>query len=161
MTGPTGKTTLRFNTLTEERAMTAYDPDNIFAKILRGEIPAYKVYEDDDTLAFMDVMPQSDGHTLILPKVPSRNILDADPDVVAKVIKVVQKVAKAAVSAFGADGATVMQFNEAPAGQTVFHLHFHVVPRYLGVPLRPHTGKMADAALLSGQAEKLKAALAT
>lgn len=140
--------------------MTAYDSDNIFAKILRGDIPSYKVYEDDDTLAFMDVMPQSDGHTLILPKTPTRNILDVEPEVLAKVIKVTQKIAKAAVKAFEADGAVVMQYNEAPAGQTVFHLHFHVVPRYLGVPLRPHTGKMADGALLAGQAEKLKAALA-
>ncbi|CAI9401279.1 hypothetical protein ANOBCDAF_00664 [Pleomorphomonas sp. T1.2MG-36] len=140
--------------------MTAYDADNIFAKILSGDIPSHKVYEDDDTLAFMDVMPQSDGHTLILPKTPSRNILDVDPEVLAKVIKVTQKIAKAAVKAFEADGAVVMQYNEAPAGQTVFHLHFHVVPRYLGVPLRPHTGKMADGSLLAGQAEKLKAALA-
>lgn len=140
--------------------MTAYDPDNIFAKILRGDIPSYKVYEDDDVLAFMDVMPQSDGHTLILPKTPARNILDVEPDVLAKVIKVTQKIAKAAVTAFAADGAVVMQYNEAPAGQTVFHLHFHVVPRYLGVPLRPHTGKMADGALLSGHADKLKAELA-
>ena len=140
--------------------MTAYDADNIFAKILRGDIPAYKVYEDEDTLAFMDVMPQSDGHTLILPKAPARNILDVDPDVLAKVIKVTQKIAKAALSAFKADGAVVMQYNEATAGQTVFHLHFHVVPRYIGTPLRPHSGKMADGALLAGQAEKLKAALA-
>ncbi len=140
--------------------MTDYDADNIFAKILRGDIPSHKVYEDDDTLAFMDVMPQSDGHTLILPKTPARNILDVDPEVLAKVIKVTQKIAKAAVKAFEADGAVVMQYNEAPAGQTVFHLHFHVVPRYIGVPLRPHTGKMADGALLAGQAEKLKAALA-
>ena len=140
--------------------MTDYDADNIFAKILRSDIPSHKVYEDDDTLAFMDVMPQSDGHTLILPKTPARNILDVDPEVLAKVIKVTQKIAKAAVKAFEADGAVVMQYNEAPAGQTVFHLHFHVVPRYLGVPLRPHTGKMADGALLAGQAEKLKAALA-
>ena len=140
--------------------MTAYDADNIFAKILRGDIPSHKVYEDDDTLAFMDVMPQSDGHTLILPKTPARNILDVEPDVLAKVIKVTQKIAKAAVKAFEADGAVVMQYNEAPAGQTVFHLHFHVVPRYIGVALRPHTGKMADGALLAGQAEKLKAALA-
>ncbi|MCM5560045.1 HIT family protein [Pleomorphomonas sp. JP5] len=140
--------------------MTAYDADNIFAKILRGDIPSYKVYEDDDTLAFMDVMPQSDGHTLILPKTPARNILDVDPDVLAKVVKVTQKIAKAAVKAFEADGAVVMQYNEAPAGQTVFHLHFHVVPRYIGTPLRPHTGKMADGTLLASQAEKLKAALA-
>ena len=140
--------------------MTAYDADNIFAKILRGDIPSHNVYEDDDTLAFMDVMPQSDGPTLILPKTPARNILDVDPEVLAKVIKVTQKIAKAAVKAFEADGAVAMQYNEAPAGQTVFHLHFHVVPRYLGVPLRPHTGKMADGALLAGQAEKLKAALA-
>ena len=140
--------------------MTTYDADNIFAKILRGDIPAYKVYEDGDILAFLDVMPQSDGHTLILPKTPARNILDVDPDVLAKVIKVTQKIAKAAVKAFEADGALVMQYNEAPAGQTVFHLHFHVVPRYIGVPLRPHTGKMADSALLASHAEKLKAALA-
>ncbi len=140
--------------------MTSYDADNIFAKILRGDIPSYKVYEDDDTLAFMDVMPQSDGHTLILPKTPARNILDVDPDVLAKVVKVTQKIAKAAIKAFEADGAVVMQYNEAPAGQTVFHLHFHVVPRYIGTPLRPHTGKMADGALLASQAEKLKAALA-
>lgn len=141
--------------------MTAYDADNIFAKILRGDIPAYKVYEDDDTLAFMDVMPQSDGHTLILPKAPARNMLDADPEVLAKVIKVTQKIAKAAVRAFEADGAMIIQYNEAPAGQTVFHLHFHVVPRYLGTPLRPHTGKMADGELLASHAEKLKAALGT
>ena len=139
--------------------MTAYDADNIFAKILRGDIPSHKVYEDDDTLAFMDVMPQSDGHTLILPKTPARNILDVDPEVLAKVIKVTQKIAKAAVKAFEADGAVVMQYNEAPAGQTVFHLHFHVVPRKDGIAMRPHSGTMEDGAILAANAEKVRQAL--
>jgi histidine triad (HIT) family protein len=138
----------------------AYDPDNIFAKIIRGEIPCHKVYEDDAVLAFMDVMPQSDGHTLIVPKSPARNIFDASPEQLAALLPVVQKIARAVLPAFGADGAVVMQFNEEPAGQTVFHLHFHVVPRYAGVPLRPHTGKMADMAVIAGHAEKLRAALA-
>lgn len=138
----------------------AYDPNNIFAKILRGEIPCHKVYEDDAVLAFMDVMPQSDGHTLVVPKSAARNILDASAEQLAVLMPVVQKIARAVIKAFEADGAVVMQFNEEPAGQTVFHLHFHVVPRYEGVPLRPHTGKMADMAVIAAQAEKLRAALA-
>jgi histidine triad (HIT) family protein len=138
----------------------AYDPDNIFAKILRGEIPSHKVYEDDKILAFMDVMPQSNGHTLVVPKAAARNILDASAEQLTDLIPVVQKIAKAAVSAFEADGAVIMQFNEAPAGQTVFHLHFHVVPRYEGIPMRPHEGGMADGALLAANAAKLRAALA-
>jgi histidine triad (HIT) family protein len=138
----------------------AYDPNNIFAKILRGEIPCHKVYEDDAVLAFMDVMPQSDGHTLVVPKSAARNILDASAEQLAVLMPVVQKIARAVIKAFAADGAVVMQFNEEPAGQTVFHLHFHVVPRYEGVPLRPHTGKMADMAVIAAQAEKLRAALA-
>ena len=138
----------------------AYDPNNIFAKILRGEIPCHKVYEDDAVLAFMDVMPQSDGHTLVVPKSAARNILDASAEQLAVLMPVVQKIARAVIKAFAADGAVIMQFNEEPAGQTVFHLHFHIVPRYEGVPLRPHTGKMADMAVIAAQAEKLRAALA-
>lgn len=138
----------------------SYDPANIFARILRGEIPCHKVYEDEATLAFMDVMPQSDGHCLIVPKTPARNLLDADSAQLAAVIATTQKIARAAKAAFGADGILVQQFNEAPAGQTVFHLHFHVIPRYDGIALRAHGGPMADHGLLAGHAEKLKAALA-
>lgn len=138
--------------------MTAYDPDNIFGKILKGEIPSYTVYEDDDTLAFMDVMPQSRGHTLVIPKTGSRNLFDAEPQVLANLIQKTQRVARAVMSAMDADGLRVAQFNEAPAGQTVFHLHFHVIPMYDGVPLRPHTGEMADQDELAAQAEKIRAA---
>ncbi len=136
-----------------------YDDNNIFAKILRGEIPAFKVYEDDDTLAFMDVMPQSPGHTLVIPKAPSRNLLDADPAVLSKTIPVVQKIAVAAKKAFAADGIQLVQFNEPASGQTVYHLHFHIIPRFEGVALKPHTGKMEDMEILKENAEKLKAAL--
>jgi histidine triad (HIT) family protein len=137
----------------------AYEPNNIFAKILRGEIPSHKVYEDADTVAFMDVMPQSTGHTLVVPKAPSRNLLDADPQVLARTMPVVQRVAKAAVAAFKADGAVIMQFNEAAAGQTVFHLHFHIIPRFEGTPLKPHSGVMEKPDVLSANAEKLRKAL--
>lgn len=137
-----------------------YDSGNIFAKILRGDIPCQRVYEDDDVVAFMDVMPQATGHTLVVPKAPSRNLLDADAAVLARLLPVVQRIARAAKTAFAADGITIMQFNEAPAGQTVFHLHVHVIPRHEGVPLRPHSGRMEDGAVLAAQAEKLKAALA-
>jgi histidine triad (HIT) family protein len=137
-----------------------YDTGNIFAKILRGEIPSHRVYEDDDVVAFMDVMPQATGHTLVVPKAASRNLLDADPAVLAKLLPVVQRIAKAAKTAFAADGVTIMQFNEAPAGQTVFHLHVHVIPRHEGVPLRAHSGRMEDGAVLAANAAKLKAALA-
>ncbi|MET3612695.1 histidine triad (HIT) family protein [Rhizobium aquaticum] len=136
-----------------------YDDNNIFAKILRGEIPAFKVYEDDDTLAFMDVMPQSPGHTLVIPKAPSRNLLDADPAVLSKTIPVVQKIAVAAKKAFAADGIQLVQFNEPASGQTVYHLHFHIIPRFEGVALKPHTGKMEDMEVLKANAETLKAAL--
>ena len=138
---------------------SAYDPNNIFAKILKGEIPSVKLYEDDDTLAFMDVMPQATGHLLVIPKSGSRNLLDADPAVLSKLIPVVQKLAVAAKEAFDADGVFVAQFNEAAAGQTVYHLHFHVIPRHEGVPLKPHTGKMEDIEVLKANAEKIKAAL--
>ena len=137
----------------------AYDPNNIFAKILKGEIPSVKLYEDDDTLAFMDVMPQATGHLLVIPKIGSRNLLDADPAVLSKLIPVVQKLAVAAKEAFDADGVFVAQFNEAAAGQTVYHLHFHVIPRHEGVPLKPHSGKMEDIEVLKANAGKIKAAL--
>ncbi|ANH04233.1 HIT family protein [Shinella sp. HZN7] len=139
--------------------MTAYDTNNIFAKILRGEIPAHRVYEDDDTVAFMDVMPQANGHTLVIPKTPSRNILDAAPQTLSRLLPVVQKVAAAAKEAFEADGVTVMQFNEPAAGQTVYHLHFHVIPRVEGQPLKPHSGTMEDQGVLAANAEKLRKAL--
>ena len=133
-----------------------YDNANIFAKILRGEIPAHKIYEDEHALAFMDVMPMVDGHCLVVPKKASRGLLDADPAVLAKLMPLVQKVARAAVEATGADGFQIRQYNEGAAGQTVFRLHFHILPMKDGVPLRPHTGKMADHAVLAEQAEKIK-----
>ncbi|MDK1492221.1 HIT family protein [Sinorhizobium sp. 7-81] len=139
--------------------MSTYDTNNIFAKILRGEIPSHKVYEDDATVAFMDVMPQAEGHVLVLPKTPSRNILDADATTLPSLIGTVQKIAIAAKEAFDADGVTIMQFNEAPAGQSVYHLHFHVIPRREGIPLKPHSGKMEDGAVLSANAEKIRRAL--
>jgi histidine triad (HIT) family protein len=137
----------------------AYDSTNIFAKILRGEIPSTKVHEDEATLAFMDVMPQSDGHVLVIPKAPSTGLDDADPEVLMQLIRTVQALAPKVRDAMGADGFRIMQFNGAAAGQTVFHLHFHIIPMRDGIALRPHTGKMADPAVLNGQAEKIRAAL--
>ena len=139
--------------------MPAYDPQNIFAKILRGEIPAHKVYEDDHTFAFMDIMPRGDGHVLVIPKNPARTILDIGEDDLIATILSVQKVARAAKAAMGADGLTVQQFNEDAGGQVVFHLHFHIIPRFDGVPLRPHTGEMAKTEVLSGHAERIRRAL--
>ena len=136
-----------------------YDSNNIFAKILRSEIPCVKVYEDAKTLAFMDVMPQGAGHTLVVPKAASRNLLDASPNVLATLMPAIQKIAVAVKAAFAADGVTIMQFNEPAAGQTVFHLHVHVIPRFDGVPLRPHTGKMEDQGVLAANAAKLRAAI--
>jgi histidine triad (HIT) family protein len=138
----------------------AYDKDNIFARILRGELPCHKVYETDKVLAFMDIMPRGDGHVLVLPKAPSRNILDAAPEDLADLAKAVQIVGKAAKAAFAADGLTIQQFNESAGGQVVFHTHVHVIPRFEGVPLKPHTGQMEDSGKLAAFAEKLKAALA-
>jgi histidine triad (HIT) family protein len=137
----------------------AYDTDNIFAKILRGEIPSTRVFEDDAVVAFMDVMPQADGHTLVMPKAPSRNLLDADAAVLAPLMAAVQKVARAVKAAFKADGVAIIQFNEPAAGQTVFHLHIHVIPRFDGVALKPHSGKMEDATVLHANAEKIRKAL--
>jgi histidine triad (HIT) family protein len=138
-----------------------YDDTNVFAKILRGELPAHKVYEDETAIAFMDLMPQGTGHTLVVPKAPSRNLLDADPTVFGPLMAVVQKIARAAKEAFAADGVTVIQFNEPAAGQTVFHLHVHILPRFEGVPLKPHTGQMEKPEVLAEHAEKLRAALAS
>lgn len=137
----------------------SYDTNNIFAKILRGEIPCHKVYEDEATLAFMDVMPRADGHTLVIPKAPSRNLLDADPAVLGALMASVQKVAKAVAKAFDADGILISQFNEPAAGQTVYHLHVHILPRHEGVSLRPHGGKMADNGVLAKHAGMIRAAL--
>ncbi len=137
----------------------SYDTNNVFAKILRGEIPCHKVREDAHTLAFMDVMPQADGHTLVIPKQPSRNLLDADAAALGPLMVSVQKVAKAVRQAFGAEGILIQQFNEGAAGQTVFHLHVHILPRTAGVALRPHSGKMADNQLLARHAEMIRAAL--
>lgn len=139
--------------------MPPYDPDNIFGKILRGEIPAHKVYEDEHSLAFMDVMPQGEGHTLVIPKVPSRGLLDAEPQTLAALIGTVQRVGRAVKAAFGADGLTLFQYNEPAGGQTVFHLHFHLVPRHDGVPLKRHEGGMADNAVLADHAARIRAAL--
>lgn len=138
----------------------SYDTNNIFAKILRGEIPCHKVHEDEHTLAFMDVMPQADGHTLVIPKSPSRNLLDADLAALGALMTSVQKVANAVRNAFDAEGILIQQFNEPAAGQTVFHLHFHILPRSAGVSLRPHTGKMADHGLLARHAEMIRQSLA-
>lgn len=137
----------------------SYDTNNVFAKILRGEIPCHKVHEDAHTLAFMDVMPQADGHTLVIPKQTSRNLLDADAAALGPLMASVQKVAKAVRQAFGAEGILIQQFNEPAAGQTVFHLHVHILPRTAGIPLRPHSGKMADNQLLARHAEMIRAAL--
>lgn len=140
--------------------MTAYDPSNVFAKILRGELPAHKVYEDADTLAFMDIMPRTDGHVLVIPKSPARNVLDATPQQLAACLVTVQKMAKAVMTAFDAGGVTVQQFNEPAGGQVVFHLHYHVLPRHEGVSLRPHTGAMEKPEVLAVNAEKIRNALA-
>jgi histidine triad (HIT) family protein len=138
--------------------MTAYDPENVFAKILRGEIPSNRVYEDDDTVALMDIMPRADGHLLVIPKTPCRNMLDATPEQLAAVMATVQKMAHAVKEAFDADGVTVQQFNEAAGGQEVFHLHVHVLPRHEGVSIRP-PGKMGDFDLIAQHADKIRAAL--
>jgi len=137
-----------------------YDAKNIFAKILRGEIPSHKVYEDPEALVIMDAMPQSPGHTLIIPKAPSRNLLDADPVMLARLAPLLQRIARAVKEAFAADGVTVVQFNELASGQTVFHLHFHVIPRIEGTPLKPHTGAMEESDVLAANAEKVRKVLA-
>ena len=138
----------------------AYDHSNVFAKILRGELPAQKVYEDAETLAFMDIMPRCEGHMLVVPKTPARNILDANPAQLAACIKTVQKVSAAAMKAFGAGGITLQQFNEPAGGQVVFHLHFHVLPRSEGVTLGPPASKVEKPEVLAASAEKIRKAIA-
>jgi histidine triad (HIT) family protein len=139
--------------------MTAYDDQNIFAKILRGEIPSIKLYEDDKTLCFMDIMPRTDGHCLVIPKTPCRNILDATDTQLAAVMVTVKKVANAAKLAFDADGITLQQFSEAAGGQEVFHLHFHIHPRHADVPMRA-PGQMGDIDVIKANAQKILEALA-
>jgi len=137
----------------------SYDSSNIFARIIRGEIPAHRVYEDADVLAMMDLFPQSRGHLLVIPKAASRNLLDADPAGLAKLLQHVQRLARAAHKALGADGIRIAQFNEAPAGQSVFHLHFHVIPVYEGVALAAHAGGKAEDADLAALARAIAEAL--
>lgn len=140
--------------------MAGYDGSNIFAKILRGELPAHKVYEDQDTMAFMDIMPRCEGHTLVIPKSPARNVLDASPGQLAACMKTVQKISQALMKAYNADGITLQQFNEPAGGQVVFHLHFHVLPRKTGQSIGPHTGKMENQEVLAANAEKIRKVLA-
>jgi histidine triad (HIT) family protein len=137
----------------------AYDENNVFAKVLRGEIPAHKLYEDADTLAFLDIMPRSEGHTLVITKEKARDLSDISPEALGKLMAVVQKLAPKIAEAVGADGVLIQQFNGPAAGQTVFHLHVHIVPRKEGVPLKPHAGKMEDQANLAAVAEKIKKTL--
>ncbi len=136
----------------------SYDPENVFAKILRGEIPSVRVFEDEAVLAFMDIMPRGRGHMLVIPKAPMRNLLDADPQALAACIGLAQRLARAARRGLGADGITLQQFSEEAGGQEVFHLHFHVIPRYAGQPLgRP--GQIGDMADITAAAEAIRAAL--
>ncbi|MEM8686394.1 MAG: HIT family protein [Pseudomonadota bacterium] len=139
--------------------MPAYDNENVFAKILRGELPSHKLYEDEKTVAIMDIMPRCDGHCLVIPKAPSRNLLDIGAEDIGAVMVTAQKMAHAVMKAFEAQGVTIQQFNEPASGQVVFHTHVHVLPRHDGVKLGPHTGEMAENALLAANAEKIRAAL--
>ena len=136
-----------------------YDENNIFAKIIRSEIPCHRVYEDEAVLSFMDIMPRSPGHLLVIPKAPARNLLDIEPEVLATLIRQTQRIAKAAVAALGADGLTLQQFSEPAGGQEVFHIHFHVLPRWDGVRITPHPAPKGDMAELADQAAKIRAAL--
>jgi histidine triad (HIT) family protein len=139
--------------------MPAYDNNNIFAKIVRGELPAHKVFEDDKVLSFLDIMPRAPGHTLVIPKSPARTIFDIAPDDLSHLAKATQTIARAAMSVFAADGLTIQQFNEPASGQVVFHLHVHILPCKAGVPLKPPASFKEDPAVLSDQALRLAAAL--
>ena len=139
--------------------MPSYDPNNVFAKILRGELPAHKVFEDDKVFSFLDIMPRVPGHTLVIPKAAARTIIDIAPDDLSAVIKATQRIARAAIDVFAADGLTIQQFNEPAGGQVVFHLHVHILPRKTGVALKPPASAMADPAELADQASRLAAAL--
>lgn len=136
-----------------------YNPNNILAKILRDEIPSARVYEDEHAIAFMDIMPQATGHTLVIPRDPSRDLLDAKPETLSALVQTVQKVAQGVKKAVNANGITLMQFNGAAAGQTIFHLHFHIIPRFEGTPLKPHTGDMADMRELEEIAARIREAV--
>lgn len=138
---------------------TPYDNNNLFAKILRGELPTTKVYEDDKTLVIMDIMPRGDGHCLVLPKAPCRNILDIAPQDIVAVMNTVQKISQAIMKGFGADGLTIQQFNEQAGGQVVFHLHVHIVPRFNGVSMRPPMGDMEKPEVLEANAAIIRAAI--
>jgi histidine triad (HIT) family protein len=140
-------------------ATDAYDEGNIFARILRGELPCTKVLETDTVLAFMDIMPRADGHVLVIPKVPARTLLDIEPDSLGRLIVEVQRIARAAKQALSADGITVWQFNESAGGQEVFHLHFHIIPRWHNVELRPRTGAMEKPEILENHRDKIAAAV--
>jgi len=140
--------------------MASYDPDNIFAKVLRGELPCHRVYEDDRALVFLDIMPRVPGHALVIPKAPARNILDVAPDDLAHVMTIAQKIARAGMKAFDAEGVTVQQFSEPAGGQVVFHLHVHVMPRRSDVALKPPASFKEDPAVLAEQARRLAAAVA-
>ena len=137
----------------------SYDDNNVFAKILRGDIPCEKIFENEHILSFMDIMPQVNGHCLVVPKSPSIGLLDADPAIFFPLFSAVQHIGNAAKLAFNADGITVMQFNGAAAGQTVFHLHVHILPRLAGIPLKPHTGQMEDIEIIKENAHLMREAL--
>ncbi len=139
--------------------MTAYDDNNVFARILRGELPCHKVHEDDHTLAFMDIMPRATGHTLVIPKEKARTILDISPAGLTRLALSVQLVARAVRTGMQADGLTIQQFNESAGGQVVFHLHVHIIPRWEGEAMRPHAGAMAPGDELAAAAAKIRAAL--
>jgi histidine triad (HIT) family protein len=134
----------------------AYDENNVFAKVLRGEIPCHKIYEDEDTLAFLDIMPRTEGHALVVTKEKARDLFDISPAALGKLMAVVQKLAPQIKDAMGAEGVLIQQFNGAAAGQTVFHLHVHIIPRKEGEALKPHAGKMGDQAALAATAEKIR-----
>jgi len=139
--------------------MTAYDSNNLFAKILRSELPCYKVYEDEHVLAFLDIMPRSPGHTLVIPKAPSRNILDISEEDYLHVARATRKIARAAMTTFKADGVTVQQHNEPASGQVVFHLHVHIMPRHDGIALLAPASRKEDPKVLEEHAARLSAAL--
>ncbi|MCP4181800.1 MAG: HIT family protein [Hyphomicrobiales bacterium] len=141
--------------------MNTYDEDNIFAKILRNELPCHKVYEDEYTFVLMDIMPRGTGHCLVLPKRPARTIIDADDLMLAQVYSTVRKISKASLKAFNADGLTIQQFNEPAGGQVVFHLHVHIIPRFKGTKLRPHTEEMESNEVLAENAKQIIRVLET
>ena len=138
----------------------AYDPNNIFAKILRGEAPCVQLFEDEVSLAFMDIMPRGAGHTLVIPRAPARNLLDISPADLARFMPSVQRVGIAVKAALEAEGVSIQQFNESAGGQVVFHLHFHILPRWTGIALRPPGGPMVAAAELEPIAARIRSALA-